>query len=190
MFLPFTGEAPIVPEPIQIVIEVKQKEEEPKEPEIKEEDTLLYKIENDVNNCEPERYIRADNAECGDIRPEYRVATPRSTQSTVATQTPARTAQNPSSGWYPYGQCTYYVWSKRSVGQWNNASEWLWQAQRDGYATGSTPRVGAIAWESGHVSYVESVNDDGTITVSEMNYRGIGVISIRTTPANQFMYIY
>jgi LysM repeat protein len=106
------------------------------------------------------------------------------------TQTAVRTAVNASNGWFPYGQCTYWVSVNRSVGQWNNASEWYWQAQRDGWSTGSTPKVGAIAWESNHVSLVTSVNKDGTVTVSEMNYKGLGVVSTRTASASQFKYIY
>ena len=98
---------------------------------------------------------------------------------------------NAPTGWFPYGQCTYYVWSKRPVGHWNNASEWYWQAQRDGWSTGTTPRVGAIGVENGvnHVVYVESVNGN-TVRVSEMNYRGHGVVSSRTESASSFRYIY
>lgn len=53
-----------------------------------------------------------------------------------------------------------------------------------GFRTGSTPEPGAVmvTWESwvGHVAYVESVNADGSFVVSEMNYRGWGVLSTRT----------
>ena len=35
----------------------------------------------------------------------------------------------------------------------------------------------------GHVAIVESINPDGSITVSEMNYAGFNVISNRTVPA-------
>jgi surface antigen len=51
-----------------------------------------------------------------------------------------------------------------------------------GYSVGSTPRPGAImvSKESrvGHVAYVESV-DGSTFTVSEMNFRGFGVVDQR-----------
>jgi surface antigen len=97
---------------------------------------------------------------------------------------------------YAYGYCTWYVASRRSVpGNWGNAYTWYGAAQRSGYGTGSAPRVGAVAWErSNHVAYVESVNGDGTVTVSEMNYwsngGGWGRRSYRTTPASHFLYIY
>lgn len=83
--------------------------------------------------------------------------------------------QNPSR--FPFGQCTWYVAQKRNV-PWNgNAWQWYGNAQAYGYRVGSQPRPGAIqvTWESyyyGHVSYVESVNGDGSWTVSEMNYGG------------------
>ena len=59
-----------------------------------------------------------------------------------------------------------------------------------GFPEGSTPRLGAImvTRESalGHVAYVESVDPDGLgWTVSEMNYRGFGVVSSRHITARQ-----
>lgn len=89
---------------------------------------------------------------------------------------------------YPYGWCTYYVATRRYVPtSWGNAKSWLSSAKRAGYATGSEPAAGAIMVTSesgwGHVAYVESVNGD-TITVSEMNYQGWGVVSRRTLSAN------
>jgi surface antigen len=79
---------------------------------------------------------------------------------------------------FPFGQCTWYVAQKRYV-PWNgNAWQWYGNAQAYGYRVGSQPRPGAIqvTWESyyGHVAYVESVNNDGSWTVSEMNYGGNG----------------
>lgn len=142
--------------------------------------TLEEKIAHNYYKCdETIQYIRADDATCLD-KPVY---TPTQTQNT------ARGSVNAPQGWYPYGQCTYYVATQRAVGQWNNASSWLRQAQADGWATGSTPVVGAIAWESNHVSLVVAVNGD-SVTVREMNYKGFGVVSTRTAPATQFKYIY
>jgi surface antigen len=89
-----------------------------------------------------------------------------------------------SSNAYPYGWCTYYVATRRYVpGGWGNAKSWLSSARRSGYATGQTPARGAIMVSAeswlGHVAYVESVNNDGTFTISEMNARGWGVTSSR-----------
>ena len=94
---------------------------------------------------------------------------------------------------YTRGQCTWYVASRRAVpNNWGNAYTWLFRARAAGYATGSEPRAGAIGWERGnHVVYVESVNANGTVNISEMNWGGRpGVVHYRTTPASQFLYIY
>jgi surface antigen len=85
---------------------------------------------------------------------------------------------------FSFGYCTWYVYNRRSVPWLGNAWEWFGQAQSYGYATGQTPRVGAImvTWESsfGHVAYVEAVNSDGSFTVSEMNFVRWDVIDNRT----------
>lgn len=85
---------------------------------------------------------------------------------------------------FSYGYCTWYVYNRRYVPWLGNAWEWFGQAQAYGWSTGQTPRVGAIlvTWESswGHVAYVESVNADGSYTVSEMNFVRWNVIDMRT----------
>ncbi len=94
---------------------------------------------------------------------------------------------------YYWGQCTWYVASKRPVpNNWGNAISWYYNAQYAGYNTGRAPRAGAIGWEfKNHVVYVESVNADGTVNISEMNYGGRpGVLHYRTEPASSFLYIY
>jgi len=83
---------------------------------------------------------------------------------------------------FPWGWCTWYVASRRYV-PWNgDAHSWFYNAQAYGYATGRTPVPGAImvTWESwwGHVAYVESVRGS-CWTVSEMNYRGFGIVDYR-----------
>ena len=101
-----------------------------------------------------------------------------------------------SANGYSYGYCTYYVASRRGVpSNWGNASSWLYNAKLSGYGTGTSPRAGAVAWENGnHVAYVERVNGDGSVTVSEMNFFGNGGgwnrVSYRTTSAGHFKYIY
>jgi LysM repeat protein len=57
-------------------------------------------------------------------------------------------------------------------------------------STGTAPRVGAIGQQGMHVVYVERINADGTVTISEMNYQGLFAISSRTVPASTFSYIY
>jgi surface antigen len=94
---------------------------------------------------------------------------------------------------FPYGYCTWYVASRRYVPWTGNAGVWYAEAQAYGFAVGQAPRAGAIMVTAesylGHVAYVESVNADGSWTVSEMNYAGFGVISSRTIHPGQIPLI-
>lgn len=124
----------------------------------------------------------------GDLSPSYLKQIADKNKKKVAGASTVSKSPGSKSNAYPYGWCTYYVASKRYVpGGWGNASSWLSSAQRSGYATGSAPAVGAIVVTSeswmGHVAYVESVSGN-MITVSEMNYKGWGLVSRRTIPAH------
>ncbi|MGH3346865.1 MAG: CHAP domain-containing protein [Nocardioides sp.] len=56
---------------------------------------------------------------------------------------------------------------------WGSAQYWRKVAKGLGYKTDETPAVGAVGWYArGHVSYVEEVNSDGSIVISEMNIDG------------------
>lgn len=88
-------------------------------------------------------------------------------------------------GWYfPWGYCTWWVASKRSIPWGGSAIAWYPNARAMGFAEGSTPKVGAVmvTRESsvGHVAYVESVDPSGAFTVSEMNFEGFGIVSKRS----------
>lgn len=93
---------------------------------------------------------------------------------------------------YIAGYCTWYVKNRRPdlPNNLGNASTWVSRASAQGLATGSTPAAGAVGQQGNHVVYIESVNGDGTVTVSEMNQVGWNVISSRTVPASYFSYIY
>lgn len=94
---------------------------------------------------------------------------------------------------YYYGYCTWYAKQRRPdlPNRLGNGGQWVANAAAQGYATGSAPRAGAVAETTGHVAYVESVNGDGTIVISEMNGpAGWGVVGTRTVPASQYRYIY
>ena len=92
---------------------------------------------------------------------------------------------------FPYGQCTYYVASRRDVSWGGNA--WAWYRNAAGIRPeGHVPVEGSIVvfgigW-FGHVAYVEHVNPDGSFLVSEMNYYanggGWGLVDRRTISAN------
>ena len=100
-----------------------------------------------------------------------------------------------------FGQCTYYMYNRfaqlgspiRTTGL-GNAAEWPANAAAAGYGVSSTPRAGtAIVFQRGvggadpvygHVGFVERVNADGSLFISEMNVQGVNVISTRTIPAS------
>ena len=79
-----------------------------------------------------------------------------------------------------------------------NANAWARNAAAHGYAVDRTPTAGSIFQTSagwyGHVGYVEAVNGDGSITVTEMNYSYVPYRVIRATiPADKvgnFNYIH
>ena len=110
-----------------------------------------------------------------------------------STQAPARVYHSSGPNHFPYGWCTWYVASRRYVPWHGNAGAWARNAQAYGYAVGTVPVPGAIRVTQGgyfgHVSYVEAVYGN-TITISEMNQRGWGIISSRTTSAGGALYIY
>jgi surface antigen len=65
-----------------------------------------------------------------------------------------------------------------SSGHWGVAKHWYDNANALGYGFDSTPQVGDVAqWTTnpccshGHVAYVEQVNGDGSVVVSEYNYK-------------------
>ena len=100
-----------------------------------------------------------------------------------------------------FGQCTYYMYNRfaqlgapiRTTAL-GNAAEWPANAAAAGYGVSSTPRAGtAIVFQGGlggahpvygHVGFVERVNADGSLFISEMNVQGVNVISTRTIPAS------
>lgn len=106
----------------------------------------------------------------------------------AVTQTMGSSAGNT----YAPGYCTWYVKNKRPSlpNNLGNADTWVSRAAAQGMATGSTPSVGAVGQRGMHVVYVESVNADGTVNISEMNHAGLYVITHRTLPASYFKYIY
>lgn len=93
---------------------------------------------------------------------------------------------------YVWGQCTYGVASRIPIpSDWGNAGEWAFSASNQGFSVSNVPRVGAIAQTSGdsylgHVGIVTAINDDGTITVWEENYYGLGVTDERITNTLEF----
>jgi N-acetylmuramoyl-L-alanine amidase len=89
---------------------------------------------------------------------------------------------------YAFGNCTWYAYERRAqlgrpVGSfWGNAATWNIAAAGQGFLVDHNPAPGAVyqipaygdnaTGGAGHVGIVESVNPDGSIIVSEMNYAG------------------
>lgn len=115
-------------------------------------------------------------------------------------------APNPSyvaalNGGYP-GQCTWYVYNRLAqlgapipYSMMGNGGEWGSYARSYGYSVTNTPKAGtAVSFQGGeagintyygHVAFVEEVYADGSILVSEMNFRGEFVLSTRVISASQ-----
>lgn len=105
---------------------------------------------------------------------------------------------------YDYGWCTWHAANRRMQtgnpipSNLGNAVSWLGAARTYGLQTGSEPRAGAVLYHLnigglGHVAYVESVNDDGSILVSDMNYPSWGRVTTRTVSAGEmgsYRFIY
>lgn len=83
---------------------------------------------------------------------------------------------------------------------WGNANQWPGSARASGYQTGSTPRANSVgvisAGAYGHVVWVEAVNGDGTVDVSQYNYYNAGgpgwgnYSKMRVSAATYDTYIY
>lgn len=177
-----------------------------------EQQTLLNQTKNDENAY---RSLSADkNSEIEKLREEQRRA------NAPAFGGGGIPAPSPGNGGYPamwanasqdsvvdnWGlynrECVSYVaWKVASTGRYvphfngaGNANQWP-STLRDTIPQGSTPKQGAalitMAGPYGHVRYVESVNGDGSITVSDYNLGVDGLYRYYTMiPPSGGIYIY
>jgi peptidoglycan DL-endopeptidase CwlO len=92
--------------------------------------------------------------------------------------------------YHTYGYMPYWGGS-------GDARQWPGDAQAAGIPTGTTPKVGSVAiymggagdpW--GHAMWVDSVNGDGTITVSQYNLYYDGNYYVTNVSAAGLVYIY
>lgn len=108
---------------------------------------------------------------------------------------------------YGYGYCTWHAANRRAaVGKpiprnLGNAVTWATLAAQAGLGVGEQPREHAVLWHKntyiagglGHVAFVERMNPDGSIYVSDMNYVGWNTVSYRTVSPSEFgqyLFIY
>ncbi len=180
-----------------------------------EQQSLLNQTKNDENAY---RSIAASkNAEINKLRAQQAAENARRMQSVGMSGIPAASAGNGGypaqwanapmdsiiDNWALYNrECVSYVaWKVASTGRFvpnfggqGHAYQWPATTSRYGIANGSTPKAGAAAvmygGPYGHVMYVESVNGDGTITVSDYNLGLDGLYRYYTRPAGGLTYIY
>ena len=120
------------------------------------------------------------------VQSSYAYSSSQTLLSRIISEPPAGAIVDPKAGTghrFPWGQCTWYVSQKRYVPWRGHAKQWITNARAMGYKIGTEPVPGSIivtkeSWW-GHVSYVEKVTAD-TVTFSEMNHKGLGVLSYRT----------
>jgi surface antigen/peptidoglycan hydrolase CwlO-like protein len=107
---------------------------------------------------------------------------------------------------YGCRQCVSYVaWrTYKETGfaavNWGNANVWPSSARAAGIRTGSTPRAGSAgvisAGAYGHIVWIDAVNGDGTVDVSQYNYYNAGgpgwgnFSKMRVSAATYDTYIY
>ncbi|HEX6539863.1 MAG TPA: CHAP domain-containing protein [Candidatus Dormibacteraeota bacterium] len=120
----------------------------------------------------------------------------------AALEMPAFVGSGPCGDNFAYGQCTWYVASRRCIPWGGNANQWYYNAGAMGFQEGHTPAPGAVVvfWPGGdgassigHVAYVEAVGPTSTVPAgyflqSEMNFFGNGGgwarVSYRVLPNN------
>lgn len=104
---------------------------------------------------------------------------------------------------YDPGECTYYVFDKvKEDGMmiertWGDAEYWADRAEDDGYVINDVPEEGSLMQtdrgEIGHVAYIETVHEDGSFDISEMNFLEAYEVSertITTEEAADYKYIH
>ena len=90
---------------------------------------------------------------------------------------------NPFVKWH----CTRYVASRKHITRRGNWGEWLRNAKQKWIETGWLPRIWAIVVMNSyslykwywHVAIVKDFNIDGYITIEEMNFKWLWVVSTR-----------
>ncbi|MGM9898130.1 MAG: glucosaminidase domain-containing protein [Enterococcus faecalis] len=127
---------------------------------------------------------------------------PKATVEMTESDFPAYNGENyDTANSYAWGNCTQYVYNRiTQLGRhidltMGNGKDWGVTGQARGYEVSRTPQAGtAVSFPAGvlgadsvygHVAFVEKVNQDGSIYISEMNVQGLNVVSTRTIPATQ-----
>lgn len=129
-----------------------------------------------------EQLVAINDIELTGLKPGDQILLPNAQQpAPVVTFFSSAAVYGPSNG-YDFGFCTWYVADHRAKNgsplpsNLGNANTWDSRAAALGMGVSRTPSVGAAVVTSyrgaGHVAYVEAVNDDGSVWVTEMNSYG------------------
>ncbi|MBR5621518.1 LysM peptidoglycan-binding domain-containing protein [Candidatus Saccharibacteria bacterium] len=138
-------------------------------------------------------------------RPEYVVSRPTTTASTTSSY--QYYASYASGNRYAYGWCTWYAWQWRHdnmpanydlPSNMGNANTWAVAAAAAGFSVNHTPQPGDVfqttAGWAGHVGIVQAVNDDGSVTITEMNgvagWGRVGTSKIPASLVSSYSYIH
>lgn len=127
-------------------------------------------------------------------------STSRTTRRSTGSNTSYGFAANPvfsGGNTYSRGYCTWHAANRRAAigrpipNRMGNAIRWASVAAANGYAVDGNPRAGDVLWHrniggAGHVAFVEGVNGDGSLLVSDMNYPSWGRVTYRTVPTGEF----
>lgn len=171
------------------------------EPEVVEEQPVIEEVSYDYSNETNKNVAQAAEIDYNTYDDTYSsnetyVENTNNNQTQYASSPSYDGSYNP----YPAGECVTHAFDRRAQlgkgvsGSWGNASNWASAASSQGYEVNNSPSQGAIiqtgayqngsGW-AGHVGVVESVNNDGSITISESNWNGNRFETFRTIPASQ-----
>lgn len=171
------------------------------EPEVVEEQPVVEEVSYDYSNETNKNVAQAAEIDYNTYDDTYSsnetyVENTNNNQTQYASSPSYDGSYNP----YPAGECVTHAFDRRAQlgkgvsGSWGNASNWASAASSQGYEVNNSPSQGAIiqtgayqngsGW-AGHVGVVESVNNDGSITISESNWNGNRFETFRTIPASQ-----
>ncbi len=178
--------------------------------EVKSGDTIDKIVEK--YSSDKQKLVVMNDAELGGLIEGEHIIIPDGIQpiqrSYVPTIYSSRTAVYGPYNGYDYGQCTWHTANRRRdagnpvPNNLGNAESWYRIAASNGIPTGVAPRAGAVIWHVpgyksgwlGHVAYVEKLNADGSILVSDMNFGGsYASVTYRTVPVHEltnYRFIY
>lgn len=161
---------------------------------IKEKENIL-----EVKKIEVQQTVevkRSLEVEVASVQEEVRILQAKVDEKNRRTVKVKSSAPNSAGNTYVAGNCTWFAKSKRPdlPNRMGDAKYWYASAQKQGFLTGTESRKGAIGvnfeGRRGHVVYVEEWYANGTVKVSEMNFKGLYVVSSRIAPESEFKYIY